>query len=449
MGKYFGTDGIRGVANEELTAQLSYHTGLALAHVLREGGGERPKVLVGRDTRISGTFIESALEAGLCAGGADVMPLGVLPTPAVAFMVMQIQAQAGVVISASHNSFEHNGIKIFGSDGFKLPDEREVEIERLIDDPLRIALQTGEDMGRVLPIVKDATGAYCQHVMGSAQAELKGLRLLIDCANGAAFETAHVIFERLGCDCTFMFDRPDGININNGCGSTHIGALCEKMKGGGFDLGVAFDGDADRCSFVDERGELINGDAAIALLACSMQRQGQLKGGVVLTVLSNLGVHAYLNGQGVKTLSASVGDRFVLEMMRKEGMNVGGEQSGHIILSDFATTGDGQLSAVQFACLLRQSGEKASQLHQAIAIYPQETVNVRVPNALKQKIANHPLVLAEAERITRDMGGKGRVLIRPSGTEALVRVMVEGQDPGTVRRELDRAAEAVRSAASS
>ena len=442
--KYFGTDGIRGRANVELTPTLCYRAGFALACVLQKEEPNKPRVLIGRDTRLSGGMLQGALTAGLCAAGADVVHLGVLPTPAVAYLtVRDAEADAGIVLSASHNPFEDNGIKIFGGDGFKLTDEQEKEIERLIDAPPP-ASKVGAELGALLDYAGgDPAELYERHVADGALCRLDGLRVLVDCANGAASRTAETILRLLGADVRLMYAAPDGVNINTGCGSTHLDALRKAVVDGRFPVGVAFDGDADRCLMVDETGAVIDGDRMLGVLAGDMQRRGQLRGGVVGTILTNLGLKVYLEGLGVGLTAADVGDRYVLEEMRRGGHNLGGEQSGHVILSDFATTGDGQLTAVRMLGVLKQSGQPASALHAGIEQYPQVTINVEMPNDRKRLVASLP----EVERLRTDIAaafqGKGRVVIRPSGTEPKVRVMVEGNDGDKVRALARQAADVI------
>lgn len=450
MGKYFGTDGIRGVANTELTADLAYRTGFALGCRLEEELQRRPRVLVGRDTRISGSMLEAALTAGLCAAGSDVISLGVLPTPAVArATVADPDACAGIVISASHNPFEHNGIKIFGGDGYKLTDGQEAAIEAAIDAPDASRVKTFGAIGQVLQAERDPMQDYCDFVAATVPAGLQGLRVLVDCANGAASATAKRIFDLLGAQAEFLACDPDGVNINVNCGSTHPADLCRGVVEGGYPVGVAFDGDADRCLVVDERGEMIDGDHLVGLLAAYMQAQGTLKKGAVGTILSNLGLHSFLKNRGIEIATSNVGDRYVLEKMRAEGHNIGGEQSGHVILSDYATTGDGQLTAVQFLRLLLESGKKASDLAAQVETFPQCTINVDVPNALKHRVAELPCVQEIREKIAGIFGSEGRIIIRPSGTEPKVRVMVEGREEAPVRAMAREAADVIADAVKS
>ncbi|MGM9639173.1 MAG: phosphoglucosamine mutase [Butyricicoccaceae bacterium] len=446
MGKYFGTDGVRGVANVELTAPMAYDIGAALAFSLSRRLGRKPRVCIGRDTRISGDMLECALAAGITACGGDVWLLGVMPTPAVAWLSREEGMDAGVVISASHNPFEHNGIKIFAGSGYKLDDDQEAEIEALMDHLPEEALRRDGALGRVVDSRAEGNARYAAYLRSLVPVREDGMKILIDCANGAASHTAREIFGAIGARCDFMACDPDGVNINNHCGSTHMEALRDAVKEGGYDLGVAFDGDADRCLLCDEQGRMIDGDDILALLAVYMQQKGTLKGGVVATILSNMGLAAYLRPYGIDVCAVGVGDRHVLEEMRRSGRNIGGEQSGHVILSDCATTGDGQLTALQFISMLREKGCRASELTAGIYHYPQIMRNVPAPNSIKKQVAGLPAIRALSEEITAAFGGEGRVVIRPSGTEALVRVMVEGSDPEKVRTLSTYAEEQVKAA---
>ncbi|HIU43141.1 MAG TPA: phosphoglucosamine mutase [Candidatus Ventrousia excrementavium] len=446
MGKYFGTDGARGVANVELTAELAYRIGVAAAWVLTRELQHRPCFFIGRDTRISGNMLEAALEAGICAAGVDVVSLGVLPTPAVAYLTSVHQTDAGFVISASHNPFEHNGIKIFGSRGYKLSDEQEEQIEHYIDNPPAEAMATGAELGRITHLELSAEVEYTNHIIKSAPGRIEGMRIILDCANGAASQTAERIFSALGADVTLIHHSPNGVNINEGCGSTHMDDLCARVVAGGYDLGAAFDGDADRCLLVDERGRVIDGDCVLALLADKMHCAGSLRGGVSATVMSNLGLRSFCRERGIEVGCTKVGDRYVLEEMLEKGWNLGGEQSGHVILSDHATTGDGQLTAAHFLCMVAESGKKASELRDLVPSFPQVTVNVPAPNSVKKQVADLPAVREVAAQIEKAFGADGRILIRPSGTEALVRVMVEGRDEEQVRTWVQRAADVIRQA---
>ncbi len=430
MGKYFGTDGVRGVANIELDAMLAFKIGAAAAHLLaqeRKTAG-KAKLLIGKDTRISSDMLENALVAGICSVGADVELLGVIPTPAIAYLTMKHKADAGIVISASHNSFEYNGIKIFAGSGYKLSDALEAQIEALIDAPEQLPKVSHEQMGCVVKSAIDPVVEYTDHLSETISGDLSGLRVAVDCANGAASTTIVRLLRQLECSAEIRFYEPDGININHGCGSTHLGDLKERVRNGQFDLGVAFDGDADRCLIVDENGEELDGDRIMAVCASRMKQQGKLRGNAfVATVMSNMGLHAYARAQEMDIICANVGDRYVLEQMLQGGYILGGEQSGHVIFLEYASTGDGQLTAVQFMSILKNSGKKCSALAAEVVPFPQTMINVTVPNDQKKTIAQHPevqKVIAQAEAAL----GEGRILVRPSGTEALVRVMVEAKD---------------------
>lgn len=431
MGKYFGTDGIRGIVNKGLDATLAFKVGQAAAMVLAENSSKRPFFTIGKDTRISGDMLEAAITAGLCSAGADVMHLGVVPTPAIAFITTDCQADAGIVISASHNPFEHNGIKIFNSQGFKLSDELEQRIEELIDsaEPLE-AKQNGE-IGRVINRGREYVDRYVEHVVSVSEGKIGKLKVMIDCSNGAASRTVNDIFGRFPLELELIKDHPDGCNINAGCGSTHIEGLGRMVVAGGFDLGIAFDGDADRCLAVDENGELVDGDKIMAICGMAMIAEGKLsKNAIVATVMSNLGFHEFCGNNGISLYCSDVGDRNVLEMMQKNGFNLGGEQSGHLIFLDNATTGDGQLAAVKFLKVISESGKKLSELSKAIPTYPQLLRNVPIEggNEVKKKLMEDETLRARIAEEQEKLGKTGRILVRASGTEALIRVMVEAVD---------------------
>ena len=435
MGKYFGTDGVRGVAGVDLTCEMAMKIGRGAAAVLTGTTGHRPRILIGKDTRQSGDMLEAALTAGLCSVGADVESLGVLPTPAVAYLVKKYNADAGVVISASHNPMEFNGIKIFAGTGYKLPDEVENEIEKHIDNNCAdIPLATGSAVGRV-SLRTDGLKDYVDHLYESINGDLTGLNVCIDCANGASAKVAQELFPRLGAKCTFLGIEPDGENINKGVGSTHLGNLEKAVVEGGFDCGIAFDGDADRCLACDEKGQEIDGDKIIALLSLTMKEKGRLDGDTaVVTVMSNLGFIKFMESQGINTEKTAVGDRYVLENMRENGYAIGGEQSGHVILLHHASTGDGELTAGKLLKLLAESGKKMSELNSIYAQYPQVLVNV-VANAEQKAAYKEDEVLAGfIENEQQKLMGMGRVLVRVSGTEPKIRVMVEGQDLDAIDR---------------
>ena len=443
MGKLFGTDGIRGVANETLDCRLAYRVGQAAAISLTKKPGVKPSVVIGKDTRISSDMLEGALIAGLTASGCNVVRLGVIPTPGVAYLTVKLHADAGVVISASHNPFEHNGIKMFSGEGFKLSDALEEEIESLILREGELPVKTGAALGQVMDGAFTAE-QYLDH-LASTVGQLPRMRVLIDCANGAASATARKLFSRFALNVDYINDTPNGVNINNRCGSTHIEMLAEKVREGGYALGLAFDGDADRCLAVDENGGLIDGDQIMAICADTLTKQGKLTGsGFVATVMSNIGLHKYCAEHGLRLLCASVGDRNVLEMMQREGMALGGEQSGHIIFLEHMTTGDGQLAALQLLSILAQSGRRASELASAVTRYPQVLLNVRVGgNDEKKAIMESPLLGEAIRKAEAGLGGNGRVLVRASGTEPLIRVMVEAGSEQTARETAETLVHAV------
>ncbi len=443
MGKLFGTDGIRGVANETLDCRLAYRVGQAAAISLTKKPGVKPSVVIGKDTRISSDMLEGALIAGLTASGCNVVRLGVIPTPGVAYLTVKLHADAGVVISASHNPFEHNGIKMFSGEGFKLSDALEEESESLILREGELPVKTGAALGQVMDGAFTAE-QYLDH-LASTVGQLPRMRVLIDCANGAASATARKLFSRFALNVDYINDTPNGVNINNHCGSTHIEMLAEKVREGGYALGLAFDGDADRCLAVDENGGLIDGDQIMAICADTLTKQGKLTGsGFVATVMSNIGLHKYCAEHGLRLLCAAVGDRNVLEMMQREGMALGGEQSGHIIFLEHMTTGDGQLAALQLLSILAQSGRRASELASAVTRYPQVLLNVRVGgNDEKKAIMESPLLGEAIRKAEAGLGGNGRVLVRASGTEPLIRVMVEAGSEQTARETAETLVHAV------
>ena len=433
MGKLFGTDGIRGVVNAGLDADLAYKVGLAAAIVLAKDKkpGEKPLVTIGKDTRISGDLLKGSLIAGLCTAGADVMDLGTLPTPGVAWVTVDAGADAGIVISASHNPFEHNGIKIFNGKGFKLSDELEEKIEDIVlFGHNNVPMKTHGEIGKVSYVAPKASEDYIDHLESTITSDLSGLRILVDCANGAASATAARLFDRFPKLRTDVINAdPDGVNINAKCGSTHMDSLAAMVTAGGYDMGIAFDGDADRCLAVDEKGGLIDGDQIMAACGLDLKAKGKLHGStVVATVMSNLGLHVFAKENDMKLECTAVGDRNVLECMLEKGYAIGGEQSGHMIFLEHATTGDGELTALQILALLKESGLKASELFGACARFPQVLINIPVADNDVKKALMASEQLAEATRQEEaGLNGEGRVLIRPSGTEALMRVMVEAK----------------------
>lgn len=428
MRRLFGTDGVRGIANEALSCERAMQIGRALGAVLSSRHKYRPKVLIGMDTRISSPMLACAISAGLCSVGSDVVNLGVVPTPAVAYLVKKYRAKAGVMISASHNPYLYNGIKIFGDAGYKLSDELEEQIESIVLDntpPCRPA--AADQLGRY----KDAPYAlhdYVLYLSHTTETSLEGMRLVIDCANGAASTTAKALFEGLGAECILLSRSPDGVNINAACGSTDMATLREEVLKQKADVGVAFDGDADRFLAVDEKGNEVDGDFIMAILALHLKEQGRLKGNTVVgTVMTNYGFTKFCEREGIRYIAAKVGDRYVLEMLNQEGYVFGGEQSGHIIFREFATTGDGQLTAVQLLSHLKSTGKPLSELCGVMKKYPQTTVNITADQSDKINFFTDEEIkgiLAEAEA---RIGDSGRLVVRPSGTEPVIRVMVESE----------------------
>lgn len=433
MGRLFGTDGARGVAITELTTEMAMNIGRAAALVLAKECNHTPKIIIGKDTRISGDILEAALVAGICSVGANVHILGVVPTPAVAMLVRKYEADAGVMISASHNSVEFNGIKLFAGTGFKLSDEIENEIEALIlDTPEKMTLKDGCEVGRVF-YEKNAQWDYIRYVMKTVDSDFKGIKVAIDCANGSSSATAQRLFEGLGANCVFISNEPDGTNINENCGSTHMENLMKTVVEKKCDLGLAFDGDADRCLAVDENGNLIDGDKLLAIFSKFMKVQGKLKSNTcVVTVMSNIGFFKFAEANGINAATTGVGDRYVLERMQQFDYNLGGEQSGHIIFLDEANTGDGQLTGVKFLEVLKKTGKKASELAACMESYPQVLVNVKITADKKGMWEKNEKVQEAIAMYKEKLGDDGRILVRESGTEPLVRVMIEGKKTGII-----------------
>lgn len=433
MNRLFGTDGVRGVANTELTPALSYNLGKVGAYVLGKNKA-KPLVLIGKDTRLSGDLLENAICAGILSMGCNVIKVGVVPTPAVAYLINRMDADAGIVISASHNSFEYNGIKFFNGQGFKLDDDIEDEIEDIIVRDMDINSHIeGDKLGRCYEAEDDAAKLYKDFLKGTIDEGLEGIKIVVDCANGAAYRIAGKVFGELGAQIVAINNEPDGININSGCGSTHPEHLQARVVEEKADIGLAFDGDADRLIAVDEKGRIVDGDKMIYICAKMLKSQGKLRGNkVTATVMSNLGFHKAIESVGAEVDVTQVGDRYVLERMLETGCIIGGEQSGHIIFLEHNTTGDGMLSALQLLKAVKLSGKKLSELADEVTIYPQVLKNASVRNEYKKKYNNDPEIAAEIKRIEDLMAGEGRVLIRPSGTEPLVRVMIEGKDTETI-----------------
>jgi len=429
MGRLFGTDGVRGIANSELTADLAYKLGQAGAYVLTAETKHIPKILVGMDTRISGQMLEAALVAGICSVGAEAICLGVIPTPAVAYLTRHYKADAGVVISASHNPFEFNGIKFFDNNGYKLPDAIEDKIEAIIRENCdKLPKPIGSAVG--IKSVKDtALDDYISFVCSTVDCNLSGLKIAVDCANGAAYKAAPMALRLLGAEICVINDNPDGININKDCGSTHMEALQKYVSECGADVGVAFDGDADRMLAVDEKGNIIDGDQIMAITGLELKKRGKLnKNTIVVTVMTNMGFDIMARREGINVAKTKVGDRYVLEEMLEKGYSLGGEQSGHVIFLEHNTTGDGLLTALQLLSILKTSGKKLSDLASVVQPLPQVLRNAKVNNGKKYDYLKDELIASMCSKLEEEFDGEGRVLIRPSGTEPLIRVMIEGKD---------------------
>ena len=429
MGRMFGTDGVRGVANTELTADIAFALGKAGATVLGKSH-KHPLFVIGKDTRISGDMLEAALTAGILSVGGNVIKAGVIPTPGVAYLVRHYNADAGVVISASHNPFEFNGIKFFNGKGFKLDDAIEDEIQAVIESGFDgVETGTGAEIGSLREDEQGALDAYVEYLLSTVDIRLDGMKIVLDCANGASFRSSPAVYRALGADVTLIGAEPNGVNINDHIGSTHPEQLQKKVVETGAAIGFAYDGDADRLISVDEKGNIVDGDKAMCICAEHLKKNGELAENLVTaTVMSNLGFHKYLDSKGINVDITTVGDRYVLESMLKTGGVIGGEQSGHIIFLNHSTTGDGCLSSLQLISAVLASGKKISELADPIRIYPQVLVNAHVANTKKEAYKDDAEIVAAIEECEKKMEGNGRVLIRPSGTEPLVRVMLEGED---------------------
>ena len=445
MGRLFGTDGVRGVANKDLTCELAMKLGRAAAAVLTNKSTRHPRVIIGKDTRLSSDMLENAMAAGLCSVGASVVLLGVVPTPAVAYLVEKYKADAGIMISASHNSYEYNGIKIFSGDGFKLPDDLEERIESLIlgEAPLPAA-PADSDLGTV-ETAPNALRDYIDHVKSTVHFSLDGLEIALDCANGSSAMTAETLFTELGAKVHMLANEPNGVNINDGCGSTHMESLIEYVKAHRVDAGIAFDGDADRCLAVDENGEPVDGDFIMAICGLDMKSRGKLnKNCIVGTIMTNLGFIKFCEANGIHFEATKVGDRYVLEEMLLENYSFGGEQSGHVIFRDFATTGDGQLTAAQLLSIMKRREAKLSSMTTVMERYPQTMKNIRVSPEGKLAFYTDPKVKQAIDAATKTLAGNGRVIVRPSGTEPLLRVMVEGQDLALIEKIAEDISEVIK-----
>ena len=444
MSRLFGTDGVRGVANEELSPMLAMQLGQAGAYVLTKENKHKPTIMVGCDTRISGDMLANALMAGACSVGANAVYVGVVPTPAVAYLTKKYKVDAGVVISASHNPVEFNGIKFFDGSGYKLPDALEDEIEALLKSDMKdIKFPIGSGVGKI-KYRTDAREEYINHAVQAVNTDLSNLKIVVDCAEGAAFYTSVEALKEMGAEVIAIHNNPDGTNINANCGSTHMGELKARVVYEKANIGLAFDGDADRLLAVDENGKIVDGDQIMAIVGNHMKEQGKLKGNtIVVTVMSNLGFFLMAQEKGIKAEQTKVGDRYVLERMREIGASLGGEQSGHVIFLDENTTGDGLLSALHLLQVLVETGTPLSELAKIMEVLPQALVNAKVPNHKKERYMEYPEIAAAIGKINDKFAGEGRVLIRPSGTEPLVRVMIEGKDQQLIEKEARKLAELI------
>ena len=444
MGKYFGTDGVRGIANIELTPELAYKIGRAGAYVLNKQNQHNPTIIVGMDTRISGDMLEASLISGMCSVGAKVISLGVIPTPAVAYLVKKYNADAGVMISASHNPFQDNGIKFFNSDGFKLNDSIEQEIEDYIDNNYdKIPYVEGKDLG-YRQVKEEAIEDYVEFLKNTISTNFEGLNITIDCANGATYQVAPILFEQLKANTNVIFREPNGLNINDNCGSTHMESLCKEVLNNKSNIGIAFDGDGDRCLVVDENGSIVDGDEIMAICGNYLKEQGKLKENtIVATVMSNLGLFIMGEKNNINILKTKVGDRYVLEEMLLKGLNFGGEQSGHIIYLDYNTTGDGLLTAIKILEVMKKTGKTLSELRSIIKVLPQVLINTKVNNKNKYSYLENEDIKNAIDNLEKMFEGNGRVLIRPSGTEPLVRVMIEGNDQNVLETEAKKLAKLI------
>lgn len=444
MGKLFGTDGVRGVANKDLTADIAFKLGRAGAYVLTKTKKHEAKILVGMDTRISGDMLESALIAGICSVGAHAISAGIIPTPAVAYLVRKYNLDAGVVISASHNPVEDNGIKFFNGDGYKLSDDLENEIEYIMENqintlPSPIGIKIGTKT-----ICEEALDDYIEFVKSTTDVKFDGLKIAVDCANGASYKSSPIALLELGADVKVIHNDPDGTNINDNCGSTHIDSLIKFVKETKADVGFAFDGDADRCLAVDENGNLIDGDQIMAICGLCMKENNKLaKDTIVATIMSNLGFFQMAEKNGINVEKTKVGDRYVIERMLEKGYKLGGEQSGHIIFLDYNTTGDGIITAVQLITVMKKKGKKLSELAKVMQVLPQVLVNAKVDNSKKNLLETDIEIQSAIKEIEQKFSKDGRILIRPSGTEPVIRVMIEGTDKNVMQQEAERLAQLI------
>lgn len=444
MARLFGTDGVRGVANDELTPMLAMQLGQAGAYVLTRENAHKPTIMVGCDTRISGDMLANALMAGVCSVGANAVYVGVIPTPAIAYLTRKYKVDAGVVISASHNPVEFNGIKFFDGNGYKLPDALEDEIEALIKSDMKdVKFPIGSGVGKI-KYRTDAREEYINHAIQAVPVELDGMKIVVDCAEGASYYTSIEALKELGADVVAIHNNPDGTNINANCGSTHLQELMARVVYEKAALGLAFDGDADRLIAVDENGKMVDGDQIMAIVGNHMMQNGTLHDNtIVATVMSNLGFFLMGKEKGIHIEQTKVGDRYVLERMKEIGANLGGEQSGHIIFLDENTTGDGLLSALHLLQVLVETGKPLSELASIMEVLPQALVNAKVPNHKKESYMEYPEIASAIAALSDRFAGEGRVLIRPSGTEPMVRVMIEGKDQKMIQEEAQRLADLI------
>ncbi len=440
MGRLFGTDGVRGIANKELTSDLAFKLGQACAHVLAGEVEHVPKILVGTDTRISCDMLECALFAGLCSVGADVIKVGVIPTPGVAYLTRKVNADASVVISASHNSFEFNGIKFFDSEGFKLPDEIEDQIEEFIVSNKILPHKTGKEIGRI-HYKPNLINEYIDFLVSTVDIDISGMSIVIDCANGAAYDIASQVFKKLDVNIMVIGNEPNGLNINENCGSTHTGNISNLMKSGKYIMGFAYDGDADRVIAIDELGKEINGDKMLGVIALSMKQKKQVKGNtIVATVMSNMGLQKFADSHGLHLVRTKVGDRYVIEEMKKSDFQIGGEQSGHVIIHKYNTTGDGILTSIKLLEIIKEDKINASTINELVIEYPQVIVNAKVKNRHKHQLFKNEEIMSLHKQIEEQLHGEGRIVLRPSGTEPVVRVMIEGRDCKTIQQMAEQLA---------
>lgn len=435
MKKFFGTDGVRGIANKELTCEIAQKIGIATATVLAYNN--KTKIVIGKDTRISSDMLEAALLAGICSVGAEGISLGIVPTPAVAYLVKKYNADAGVMISASHNSFEFNGIKLFDKNGFKLPDEIQEKIENIINDSSNVSFPIGKDIGKIM-YCQNAANDYIEYLVSTSRHIDRNLKVAVDCANGSASVTADKIFKKLNVNANILFNKPDGVNINKNCGSTHLENLSKYVVENKYDIGIAFDGDADRCLFIDEKGNIIDGDTIMAICAFNMKSEGKLKNSTLVgTIMSNIGLKKFCKQNDIHFLETKVGDRYVLEKMQQEGYNIGGEQSGHVVFLDYSTTGDGELTAVQFLNILSKLNKSASELNEMVKKYPQKSTTINIESSQKGFLDKNEKIQKYLYSLKKELNDFGRIVVRESGTEPKIRLMVEHEDAEKINKILE------------